>query len=67
MHNYLHEGDMLFLPHLMAEGDLGGRRQVMHHKLLGDTDSDFKPEAIASLAQDRSEWRKCVVVCSAAE
>ena len=36
-------------------------------KLLGDTDCDLKPEAIASLAQDRSEWRKFVVACSAAE
>ena len=36
-------------------------------RLLGDTDSDLKPEAIASLAQDRSEWRKFVVACSAAE
>ena len=54
MHNYLHEGDMLFLPHLMAEGDLGGRRQVMHHKLLGDTDSDLKPEAILRIPSPRS-------------
>ena len=36
-------------------------------KLLGDTDSDLKPEAIASLAQDRSKWRQFVVACSAAE
>ena len=45
-HAYLHAGDMLYLPHLMAEEDLGGRRQVTHHKLLGDTVSDLKPEAI---------------------
>ena len=31
------------------------------------TDSDLNPEAIASLAQDRSEWRQFVVACSAAE
>ena len=30
-------------------------------KLLGDTDSDLKPEAIASLAQDCSEW---ITFCS---
>ena len=26
-------------------------------KLLGDTDNDLTPDAIASLAQDRSDWR----------
>ena len=36
-------------------------------KLLGDTDNDLNPDAIASLAQDRSDWRQFVVACSAAE
>ena len=30
-------------------------------KLLGDTDNDLNTDAIASLAQGRSDWRKCVV------
>ena len=36
-------------------------------KLLGDTDRVLEPEAIASLAQNRSESRKFVDACSAAE
>ena len=36
-------------------------------KLLGDTENDLHPDAIALLASDRRSWRKFVVACSAAE
>ena len=36
-------------------------------KLRRDTDSYLNPEAIASLAQDRTEWRKFVFACFTAE
>ena len=65
-----HAGDMLFFP--PSHGRRRPGRQATSYasyiqKLLGDTDSDLKPEAIASLAQYRSEWRSFVVACSAAE
>ena len=36
-------------------------------KLCGDEDNMLQPEAISTLAQDRSEWRKFVIACSAVE
>ena len=36
-------------------------------RLLGDCDGMLQPDQIATLAQDRSKWRKLVVTCSAAE
>lgn len=40
---------------------------VYIQKLLGDTDDMFQPDAIASLASNRSTWRTFVIACSAAE
>ena len=55
-----HAGDALFAPWQRIRRR-PGRKTTSYaayiQKLLGDTDSDLKSEAIASLAQDHSEWR----------
>ena len=63
-----HAGYMPFIPHHMAEGDPG--RQItslliLHPKTAGGyrQRSEFRSNCLL----DRSEWRKFVVACSAAE
>ena len=48
----------------------GGQRTLYLscvRKLFGDTDGMLQPNAIQNMAQDRSEWRKYVIACCAAE
>ena len=58
-----HAGDALYIP---THGRRRPGRQMTSYtaytvsiiqKLRGDTDNDLNPDAIASLAQDRSDWR----------
>ena len=62
-----HAGDALFAPISWQKKTWEAGDKLHIRKLLEDTDSDLKQEAIASLAQDRSEGRTFVVACSAAE